>query len=917
MEKRSIEFYERFLASGNSYLDNNKLEDAERAFASAVRQVYNLKNKMYETAIALRGLGFVYKARGSIHRNGEDLVKASGLFNASLNRLKECNGQNEKKRNVSSEILRLQEEISNIHAIFIDKVLQSQQNDSGRDFPKHKLYKESLEKIRESCKSKVSALDDMALLDPAKRDISIEEKRAKQLQELYEDISKLMKDLITCMVEDCMQIMSSPPCKFSILGLGSTAREEATPYSDLEFCILVEENTDAVQQYFTNFANLLHLKVVELGETILPSLGIRSLNDFYSGNSKDDWFYDDGRKGFSFDGAMPWASKTPKGRDETLNKPWKQSLIKTPEDMAGLLTEKSVFKEGYHLADVLSTCSLLYGDCPLFENYSNFMTEYLHKTVSNCNSAEVDFECTYRVDPMPWKERILQALVEVKNNYPNILADYIRRPGESYAMKTDMYRFPSLVIQYVGKYFDVQCSSSWETIDRLVSAKIVRPEGAHDLRTVLGIAAELRLRTYLSNQSQSEYFKALVNIYQELPDNLSLLLQRFFFTVLPLEEAISKLPSKSLLDVINSDLYKDDSKTKARIYLQFREYHKAEEILKEMLVASPHPNFADEHEIADIFTMLGNALIYQSNASEAIENYKKALDISERIYQRDPETSANQKRRGDTYSNYSAALEQLDQIEESLSYRSKALEIRYSLLNEKSTAMNQILYLQDVADAHYNLSVIFITESSGKFVNLTRGRHHCLHALDIAKTLLEQYNLAYDNHVSLLLIQGTYFLHSGKWEKYAKCFDDALQLLYRYRKYDIFTDREESLLTRVGNIAIEMRDWKKARFMHERAYEILTCIHRANDHDSLAESLNNLGRVNQQEEKYLEALKFYSEARDMSSRIHGEDGDLNLFHRYNRNATEVRLILRMFMQQARDYSGSEADKKLSLMSFFF
>ena len=352
---------------------------------------------MYETAVAFRGLGFVYKARGSIHKSGEDLVKASGLFIASLNRLQECNAETEqRKTDLDTEILHLQEEISNVHTMFIDEILQSH-HDSGSDFQKHEHYKESLQKIREFCQSKMSALDDMLLLDPDVRDISVEKERVEHTQELYKDISKSMKDLITCMVDDCMQIMSSPPCKFAILGLGSTAREEATSYSDLEFCILVEKNTDTLLQYFTDFTNLLHLKVVELSETVLPSLGIRSLNDYYSGSREDDWFYDDGRRGFSFDGAMPWASKTPKGRDKTLNKPWIQSLIKTPKDMAGLLTETSIFKEGYHLADVLSICSLICGDYSLFENYRDFMRD-LPETINNCNFAEVRFESTYHIN---------------------------------------------------------------------------------------------------------------------------------------------------------------------------------------------------------------------------------------------------------------------------------------------------------------------------------------------------------------------------------------------------------------------------------------------------------------------------------------------------------------------------------------
>ena len=155
MEKRSHAFYERFLEIAKRHLESNKLEDAERAFSSAVRQVYLRKDTLYELAIALRGLGFVYKARGSINKSGEDLVKASGLFTASLARLQECNEDCDKKQNANtvldSEIIDLQEEIKNVHTIFVDEILQSQLDGSPSDFQRHQHYEESLQNIREFC----------------------------------------------------------------------------------------------------------------------------------------------------------------------------------------------------------------------------------------------------------------------------------------------------------------------------------------------------------------------------------------------------------------------------------------------------------------------------------------------------------------------------------------------------------------------------------------------------------------------------------------------------------------------------------------------------------------------------------------------------------------------------------------------
>ena len=727
---------------------------------------------------------------------------------------------------------------------------------------------------------KISSLDNLPPLDPAVRDINSEKERIGHMQRLYTDISKSMKELITRMVDDCMQVMSTPPCKYSILSLGSTAREEATPYSDLEFCILVEKNTDGVLQYFTDFTNFLHLKVVELGETILPSLGIKSLNDYYSGNKEDDWFYDDGRRGFSFDGAMPWASKTPKGRDKTLSKSWVQSLIKTPEDMASLLSETSIFKEGYHVADVLSTCSLICGDRSLFEEYSDFMREYLDETVNDCHSAEVDVGSEYHVNPMPWKQRVLQELVEIRKDYHNSLGNYARRPGISYAVKKDIYRFPSLIVEYVGKYFDIQCSSSWQTIDELECAKILSSEGAHNLRTALGIAAEFRLRTYLSNKCQSEHFSSFMNATEDLPDNLSLLLLRFFYTVVPLEEAIEKVPLESLRDVMNSELYNDNPKITARMYLQFRKYSKAEEILKDMLQTARRSslNSEEDQEIAEICKLLGNALFLLKNVSEAIKYYKIALEINAGVYTRSPQP-LNLKNLGDSYLNYGTAYKNLGQIKEALYCYSKALAIRSILLEESSTSVNQVYHLQDVADVHFDISLVYKDKCPADVENFFS---HNEQALDIARILLEQYNITYRHYPSLLFDKGLCFYDLRQFEESAKAYQEALDLLYRRRKYDHFTLREASLLNNLGNAVMHLGDLDQARILHNRAYEIRTHIHGKKDDDSIARSLNNFGLINEYEGNYKEAHEFYTQARNMSIRIHGSANE-----QYSRNAQRM------------------------------
>ena len=171
---------------------------------------------------------------------------------------------------------------------------------------------------------------------------------AEKMKEVFRDIQVMYVKLVSMLVEECEKRIGQAPCNCVVIALGSVACMKATPFSDLEFAILYSDKTIGEKMnYFRILTHFLHLKVINLGETILPALAIKELNDFQSSDPKSNWFYDSATpRGISFDGAMPWASKTPLGRITTKNKPALE-LIRTPQEMAELQDEEVSLKEGY------------------------------------------------------------------------------------------------------------------------------------------------------------------------------------------------------------------------------------------------------------------------------------------------------------------------------------------------------------------------------------------------------------------------------------------------------------------------------------------------------------------------------------------------------------------------------------------
>ncbi|XP_078693425.1 uncharacterized protein LOC144923094 [Branchiostoma floridae x Branchiostoma belcheri] len=529
--------YDDHLTEGDRALADGKLDTAEEKFASALRMVHDPnKPDRSKEAHCLRRLGDVYVQRGKRTEEGRKFTQAAALYNTAMART------DKGKDTIQASLL-------DTERWFLHHVTRVDSNQSLPDSAMR--HQKGLEDMRARAKSQLEDIDQKH--NPYKYDEDDpkmkpeEAERAEAVKALFKTIAKDRQTFIQALVNECIATLGPPPCKYAFIGLGSQATELVTPYSDLEFAILTEEgkDDDDTRRYFFNLTHYLHLKVINLGETILPAMAIPSLNDFYSEDPEKNWFFDSVTpRGFSFDGFMPWACKTPFGRDRTKMKE-PVSLIQIPAMMAEFQQLEVALAEGYHLSDILRRFAFLAGDEPLVREYQ----ERLNEVVTN--------------DLVSDSKSRFSAMQILQENREMLSA---RQPtGELLNVKKDIYRFPGIAIEVLALCCQVNLASTWAVIDRLRETGQVQEENAAHLTVLTSISAELRLRTYMANGGQKDSLSPLAEMkfqakLEEMSDTTlksefhipdTQILFRYYCRAIPLKKCIP-------------DIVQDDSQDQSR-----------------------------------------------------------------------------------------------------------------------------------------------------------------------------------------------------------------------------------------------------------------------------------------------------------------------------------------------------------------
>ena len=364
--------------------------------------------------------------------------------------------------------------------------------------------KEALEKIRRMAKQEAERLASFRDKQGNAEDVrGGEAVYIEGSKKLFADIAGDIKSVLGDFYQAGEQVLGPPPCHYAIMGVGSIALQQTTPYSDLEFAILMEDAPDedtaeTWRAYFRKLTHLVHFRVINLGETVLPFSQYKISLDHL------------GRKGLNFD----LGGKTPLGRKDKdrADKNKGYELIQSVEGMMAYLKNEGNKMEHIDklLPYILERTCYIHGDQGLHGRYLASQQAFW----SSCQDAAGKHAYQDRM-----RKKLLEGVSELDQSQPGVVRKGREQPGDLrtvgpklhpedagrlYDVKQEIYRLPDRLLYGLAFYYGILPESAWDAVDKLLASNKINEEAARHLKYMVSFAVMLRLDTYLHHGQQNE-----------------------------------------------------------------------------------------------------------------------------------------------------------------------------------------------------------------------------------------------------------------------------------------------------------------------------------------------------------------------------------------------------------------------------
>ncbi|XP_065678078.1 uncharacterized protein LOC124818305 isoform X2 [Hydra vulgaris] len=721
-------------------------------------------------------------------------------------------------------------------------------------------------------------------------------------RELFEKIADKMKDFLAKLFKKAEAMLSKPPCKYAVIGLGSMSLKQMTPYSDLEFAIITE-NKDykrsddiKIKDYFKNLTHLVNFKIINLGESIIPTskYGLDMSHLVH--------------RGVNFD----LGGKTPLGRVEG-DKPYE--LIRTVDDMLWYVYNKADHASHIdkNLPYILENICYVHGDKKLVKTYLCKVTKFLHS--KNEDDEQGRLNCEIRAINVLKKGSVevdyLTLDMKAKKTHGDLdrlQPELFLSEGRLFDVKQEIYRLPDRLMYNLGLYYGIRGDSGWDTVDKLEEQGIINRQAAVYLRNVITFATILRLKTYSYHKAQKEDMSIFVRPAEtasEIKEQIKYIfhlseadleeegrLFQYFYTALPLYrrleefctqyQVLSKESRQTFFK--ESNFYEDNTANKGFIHYRLAQYKDAQSNLEVGL--------DDLNNQCDLQERLTLGLIYNKfgKNNQAIEQYEFCLNILKLTYQDKlhPDVVACLINLGNAY-------EAKGDYKQAIKYYKESLKINKLIYQDKAHPY--------VAMSFNNLGCIY--NNKGHYEQAIRYYKDCLKMNkliyqdqphpDVANSFNNVGNAYYENgqyeqamkyyeeslKMNKIIYQdephpfiatsfnnlGNVYNDKGQYEQAIKYYEESLnieQLIFK----DKLNPSVASLFNNLGIAYNEKGQFQKAIRYYEDCLRMRKCFYQDQPHPDVATTLNNLGNVYYDNGQYKQAIKYYAESLKMNKLIY-------------------------------------------------
>ncbi len=622
------------------------------------------------------------------------------------------------------------------------------------------------------------------------------------------------KKVLGSLILDAQGLIGDAPVQWACVGMGSMARNEMCPYSDLEFAFLIGKKSEENLGYFRTLAELVELKVINLGETFFPLFGKL------------------------FDEKSPEASPTPggfsmdSGGNTPLGKPGFYELIDTPE---GLAQYQSLhwMEADIIVTNALSSVCYVAGDKSLFVSY-NQAKQALH------NRSDGFFSFT----GTPLRKTL--ALKLLAGHLQEFKPDLTKGKQETnaFGIKKELYRPFQSVLGSLALFCGLPVCSAFEMIQQLLKKGFLCPEGAKNLTQALSQLLSLRFEAHIFYQSEGEF---LLHIEQGEPQDPQYLyldekrlasLHEIYKVLIPFHTCAEQfLRTKNPKSFSKSLFYDKSPQIQGADFEKNLQYVQAQEAHQQAVSLNPN----------DLDAQLDLGSIEQKMAQyqQALKRNLKALALAQEKHGENHPSVAT------SYNNIGTVYWNLGELAQALEFYQKALKIDLQVLDENHP---------DVAISYGNIG--------GVYANLGELPQ----ALEfLQKALKIQIQVLGENHPDVATSYGNIgmvYKNLGELAQALEFHQKALKI-----KLQVLGENHPDVATSYNNIGMvykNLGELAQALEFHQKALKIKLQVLGEN-HPNVAISYGNIGGVYANLGENGKALEFYQKALKIQIQVLDEN----------------------------------------------